>query len=184
MISSIVRSPESIRTVYYLWAFVAMLYAFYIWGHIPVSNVCYALSDQYTPGVYRHYVLLAGKVLLVAFISWLIYLLLKAQQRLLKSIAWIMFASMLFFYYVDLVKISIEYVHFVQYCLLTILLCMIYAKKVYLAIVLALVAGLLDEVYQALPKDPMNWRDTLLNVVGVIWGGLLYWTMHRPKNAN
>ena len=176
MIRSIAHRPDSIRT-FYLWASVVILYAFFIWGHIPVSNVCYALSDQYTPGVYRYYVLLTGKVVLVAFIIGLIYLLLKGQQKLFKTLAWAVFAGVLFVYYADLVKISIEYVHFIQYCLLTILLCKIYPKKLYLAIFLALFAGLVDEVYQAFPKEPMNWRDTLLNVTGVIWGGLLYWTM-------
>lgn len=35
----------------------------------------------------------------------------------------------------------------------------------------------MDETYQAYPAEPMNWRDTLLNVTGVIWGYLLYWTL-------
>ncbi len=173
---SFARNPESIRNVY-LWASVVTLYAFYIWGHIPVSNTCYALSDQYTPSVYRYYVLLTGKVLLGIFITGLIYLLIKSQKKLLKTIAWALFAGILFYYYTDLVKISIEYVHFVQYCLLTILLCKIYADKLIIAILLALFAGLMDEAYQAYPKGPMNWRDTLLNVTGVAWGGLLYWTL-------
>ena len=176
MIRSIARPPETIRTIY-LWASVAILYAFFIWGHIPVSNVCYALSDQYTPSVYRYYVLLTGKILLGIFITSLVYLIVKSQQKLFKTIAWTLFAAVLFFYYADLVKISIEYVHFIQYCLLTILLCKIYSKKLTIAILLALFAGLMDEVYQAYPKGPMNWRDTMLNVTGVIWGGLLYWTM-------
>ncbi|MBT3811825.1 MAG: VanZ family protein [Gammaproteobacteria bacterium] len=183
MIRSIVRNPDALRIVY-LWASVIILYAFYIWGHIPVSNVCYALSDQYTPAVYRYYVLLAGKVLFACFLMSLVYLLAKSQQKLNKTIAWTLFAGVLFFYYADLVKISIEYVHFIQYCLLTILLCKIYAKKSYLAIFLALFAGLMDEVYQAYPKGPINWRDTLLNVTGVIWGGLLYWTMLDAKQKS
>lgn len=182
MIYFIVGNSEFIRTLY-LWASVIILYAFYIWGHIPVSNVCYALSDQYTPGVYRYYVLLTGKILLIAFITSLIYLLLKTRQKLIKTFAWIIFAGVLFFYYADLVKISIEYVHFIQYCLLTILLCKIYAQKLYLAIFLALLAGLMDEAYQAYPKGPMNWRDTMLNVTGVIWGSLLYWTLRDTKKT-
>jgi len=173
---SIAHSPDTSRYIY-LWASVVILYAFFIWGHIPVSNVCYALSDQHTPAVYRYYVLLTGKVILVAFITGLIYLLIKGQQKLLKTITWALFASVLFFYYADLVKISIEYVHFIQYCLLTLLLCKIYSKKLVIAFSLALFAGLMDEVYQAYPKGPMNWRDTMLNVTGVILGGLLYWTM-------
>ena len=176
MLRSISRTPETIRTIN-LWASVVILYAFFIWGHIPVSDVCYALSDQYTPSVYRYYVLLTGKLLLGIFITSLVYLIVKSQQKLFKTIAWLLFASVLFFSYADLVKISIEYVHFIQYCLLTILLCKIYSNKLTIAILLALFAGLMDEVYQAYPKGPMNWRDAMLNVTGVIWGALLYWTL-------
>ncbi len=64
-----------------------------------------------------------------------------------------------------------------------ILLCKIYAKNLTIAILLALFAGLMDEVYQAYPKGPMNWRDAMLNVTGVIWGDLLYWTI-LPNNSS
>lgn len=160
-----------------LWSAVIVLYSFYIWGHIPVSNVCYALSDQYTPKVYRYYILLTGKILLGFFIFSTCYLIIKSRQRLLKATVWILFSLALFLSYDLLVKISIEYIHFIQYCGLTILLCNIFNRKLAIAIVLALFAGLMDEVYQAYPADPMNWRDTMLNVTGVIWGSLLYWTV-------
>ena len=167
-----------------LWALVIFIYAFYIWGHIPISNVCYALSDQYTPNLYRHYVLLTGKVLLIAFIAGLVWLLAKTSQKLLKTAVWLLFATGLIFSYEDLVKIAIEYVHFIQYCVLTILLCKIFVKRQYAAILIALLAGFLDEVYQAYPTDPLNWRDIMLNVTGVIWGWLLFWTLQDVKKGS
>ncbi|NOQ12866.1 MAG: hypothetical protein GQ583_00090 [Methyloprofundus sp.] len=165
-----------------------ILYAFYIWGHIPVSNICYALSDQYTPRVYRDSVILAGKILLVFFIAGTVYLVAKSQQKLLNTLLWILFSLALFFSYESMVKISIEYIHFIQYCSLTIIFCYIFPERLTIAVFLALFAGLMDEVYQAYPAEPMNWRDTLLNVTGVIWGILLYWTQQdtvslKPVNT-
>lgn len=160
-----------------LWTLVIIIYAFYIWGHNPVSNICYALSDQYTPGVYRYFVLLAGKILLVTFIIGLVWVLSRSSQKLIKSSAWLLFATCLFFSYESLVIIAIEYVHFIQYCVLTVMLCKIFTTRQYIAILLALLAGFLDEVYQAYPSNPLNWRDIMLNVTGVLWGWLLFWTL-------
>jgi len=173
---SFVYFPQTTSN-FYLWTAVIILYSFFIWGHIPVSNICYALSDQYSPSVYRHYVLLTGKILLVFFIFIIGYLIIKSQQRLLKLTVWILFSLALFLSYNLLVKISIEYIHFIQYCGLTLLFCNIFPKHLTVAILLALLAGLMDEVFQAYPADPMNWRDTMLNVTGVTWGYLLYWTL-------
>lgn len=96
---------------------------------------------------------------------------------MLKTAAWLLFGACLFFSYESMVKIAIEYVHFVQYGILTVLFCKIFVSRQYVAILLALLAGFLDEVYQAYPGNPLNWRDILLNVTGVIWGWLLYWTL-------
>ena len=164
-----------------LWALVIFIYAFYIWGHIPISNVCYALSDQYTPSVYRYYVQLTGQVLLIAYITGLVWLLARSSQKLLKTIVWLVFATALVLSYESLVKIAIEYVHFIQYCVFTILLCKIFAKRQYVAILLALLAGFVDEVYQAYPAEPLNWRDIMLNVTGVVWGWLMFWTLQDVK---
>lgn len=177
MIRTFIQSPQSVRYLI-LWACVILLYSFYIGGHIPVSDVCYALRDKYSLSVYRATIILTGKILLAAFCAGTVYLLAKSQQKLLKSIVWGIFAAALFFSYDALVKISIEYIHFIQYCGLTLLLCNIFTKRLYIGILLALFLGLMDEVYQAYPTEPMNWRDTMLNVVGVIWGYLLYWTRH------
>lgn len=76
-----------------------------------------------------------------------------------------------------MVKISIEYIHFIQYCILTVLLCNIISSRIYIAILIGILAGFLDELYQAYPTEHFNWRDTILNVTGVIWGWLLYWTL-------
>jgi len=176
MIRSLALSPQLTRHLL-LWACIVILYAFYIWGHIPVSDVCYALRDKYSVSVYRYYILLTGKILLGIFIAATLYLIAKSQQKLLKSIVWGIFSIALFFSYDALVKISIEYIHFIQYCGLTVLLCNIFTKRLYIAILLALFLGLMDEVYQAYPAGPMNWRDTMLNVTGVIWGSILYWTL-------
>lgn len=61
MPSPVTANSENVRLIY-LWTSVTILYAFYIWGHIPISSTCYALSDQHTPAIYHYYVLLAGKV--------------------------------------------------------------------------------------------------------------------------
>lgn len=178
MILSFTEQSQKIR-YWLLWACVIFLYAFYIWGHIPVSEICYALRDAYTLKIYTYYVLLTGKVLLGIFMTGTVYFIAKSRQKLLKSIAWTLFTVTLFFSYEALVKIPIEYAHFIQYCGLTLLLCTIFSKRLAVAILLALFAGLMDEVYQAYPTEPINWRDTLLNVTGVIWGRLVYWTL-RP----
>lgn len=177
------NSPSNLTRTLSLWALALSLYAFYIWGHIPISNICYALSDQYTPAVYRHYVLLTGKALLGIIILMTCFLIINCRQKVLKASVWGLFSLALFFSYDSLVKISIEYIHFIQYCGLSLVLCYIFPKRLVIAFLLALFAGLMDEVYQAYPKDPMNWRDTLLNVTGVIWGGLIYWTLQDSNLA-
>lgn len=88
---SLVAANSTLNCKFFQGVFVAILYAFYLWGHIPVSNICYALSDQYTPEVYRHYVVFIGKGLLLIYLAGLAWLLRKTRHTLLKTIAWILF---------------------------------------------------------------------------------------------
>lgn len=45
----------------------------YIYGHIPISNLCYALRDTYSEAIYIHYIQLTGKTLAAGHVAWLLY---------------------------------------------------------------------------------------------------------------
>jgi VanZ family protein len=160
------------------WGLAAGLYAFYLMGHNPISNICYALRDTYTESVYRHTLQIIGKVLLGLFVLWLAWRLLLTGNKLAKTSVWLIFGGLLANYYGQLVKITIEYVHFIQYCGLTLLVALALNGRVFVALVICLAAGFLDEVYQTFgPVSPLNWRDVSLNVIGVVWGGMVWWTL-------
>lgn len=164
------------------WGLAAGLYSFYLLGHNPVSNVCYAVRDTYTEPVYRKALESIGKVLLGTFLLWLGWQLTRTSQKLLKGVIWLLFGSLLVYYYEQMVKITIEYIHFIQYCGLTLVVAMALKGRIFCAMAFCLLAGFLDEIYQTFaPVSPLNWRDIGLNVTGVIWGSLVWWTLRSDQ---
>ncbi|NOT86058.1 MAG: VanZ family protein [Methylococcaceae bacterium] len=163
-----------------LWMLAAVLYGFYLGGHNPVSNLCYALRDIYTEVVYRRSLQMIGKLLLGFYVVWLVWQLTLTANKVRKIGVWLIFAGVLTYYYNDMVKITIEYVHFIQYCALTLVVTKALNGRILIAMAICLLAGFLDEVYQTLaPISALNWRDVSLNVTGVVWGGLLWWTIKK-----
>ncbi len=164
--------------------FAVLLYLFNIYGHIPVSNVCYYLRDTYTEATYTLTIQLTGLALAALFSSYLCLRLIRPSVQYPKLGAWLLFGGIIAYYYQQLIVFAIEYVHFMQYALFT--LCLITAchQRLLLALSLSLLAGFFDEVYQAYhPSAPLNWRDILLNVIGVSAGGLLHWSLAPTPRA-
>lgn len=172
-----------VRQLSPFWLLLAIaLYLFYLYGHIPVSDICYALRDRYTEQVYTATIQLIGKLLIVAHLVWLAYRLSRPKLQFLKLFVWTIFALTLATLYTQLVVFAIEYVHFMQYCLFTWVLWHLFANRILPTLVTSLVAGFLDEVYQAYhPGSPLNWRDISLNAIGVLWGYLVIWTTEQPE---
>ncbi|MCX7087586.1 MAG: VanZ family protein [Methylococcales bacterium] len=139
---------------------------------------CTCFICSYTEAVYRNAILAVGKILLGVYVLWLVWCLRLTAHKWLKISVWLLFAGVLTTYYNDMVKISIEYVHFMQYCGLTIVVAYALRGRALLACAVCLLAGFMDEVYQTLePVSQLNWRDVGLNVTGCVWGWLLLWTL-------
>ncbi len=166
------------RQVPQFWLFIAIaLYLFFIYGHIPVSDICYALRDSYSEPVYTATIQLIGKVLVVVHLAWLGYRLSRPKLQYFKLFVWTIFALTLAALYNQLVVFAIEYIHFMQYCLFTCVLLRLFDHRILPTIITSLIAGFLDEVYQAYhPGSPLNWRDISLNAIGVLWGYLVIWS--------
>jgi VanZ family protein len=178
MNGSILQRDTSNSRVIALWALATGMYVFYLLGHNPVSNVCYALRDTYTEAVYRHALQIIGKLLLSLYVVWLGWRLTLTANKLIKTGVWLVFAGLLTYYYEQMVKITIEYVHFIQYACLTLVVAAALNGRIFIAVLICLLAGFLDEIYQTLmPVSQLNWRDVGLNVTGVVWGGLVWWTL-------
>ncbi len=161
-----------------------LTYVFYLVGHIPFSELCYFLRDSYGLELYRRVIQIIGLVLLIVFILWGIWRLWRTPQRLLKAATWLILMLTMGYYYVDLIKFDIEYIHFIQYCALVIVLFQAFKRRYLSAMILCIGLGLLDELYQAYhPDGPFNWRDALLNVLGVLWGGLVLWTLETHEDS-
>ncbi|MEQ1638659.1 MAG: VanZ family protein [Methylococcales bacterium] len=180
MKSSIVQGYVLNNQLIAYWGLALSVYGFYLEGHNPVSNLCYALRDTYSEAVYRYTLQIIGKLLLGFYVVWLGRQLSLTGNKIIKSVVWVIFGGLLTYYYNDMVKITIEYVHFIQYALLTLIVVKALNGSVFVAMLLCLLAGFLDEVYQTLePLSQLNWRDVGLNVTGVIWGGLVFWTLRK-----
>ncbi len=162
-----------------------LIYVFYLIGHIPVSEFCYYLRDTYSFAVYQYYILLTGKSLLMLLIVWLVWQLKTTQKRLQKTGLWLIFLLGVGYFYHDLIVFDIEYIHFIQYCSLTVVFFQALKKRYWIALLLSLGLGFLDELYQAYhPSGPLNWRDVLLNVLGVVAGGLVLLTVEKNKHQS
>lgn len=166
------------RTFSFYWIVILSVYLFYIFGHEPISQVCYYLSDTYTKEVYSYYVKLIGKIIGALFSIFIIWGITKTNYKKIKILLWSVFGVFMFTTYNIIVLISIEYVHFIQYCILTWLLFYACKEKYAIAFIVSVFAGIADEVYQAVGVGPLNFRDTLLNVVGSLLGLLLVSTIH------
>lgn len=171
------------------WILGFLMYVFYLVGHSPVSDVCYYLRDTYTEAVYRFYIQLTGKVLLALHLFWVAGRLGMTSDSLKKTGLWSIFIASTGYYYHALIKFDIEYVHFIQYCCLTMVMFYALKQRYPGAIAICLAAGLLDESYQAnLSIEAINWRDVLLNVLGVVWGWLVLQTLEvkddYPESVN
>lgn len=184
MINSFLTQSASTQRRLKLWGLAAALYVFYLLGHIPVSNICYALRDRYTEPVYRQTLEIIGWLLLGVFVLWLGWRLWLTQYKAVKALAWLVFGGLLANYYAQIVKITIEYVHFIQYCGLTLVVAAALNNRIWVALIICLGAGFLDEVYQAANSpDLLNWRDIGLNITGCVWGLLIWWTVKVDNNV-
>lgn len=162
-----------------------LMYVFYLLGHIPVSEFCYYLRDTYSFAVYQYYILLTGKMLLGLLIVGILWQLKTTQNRLLKIGLWLSFLLGVGYFYHDLIVFDIEYIHFIQYCVLTVVLFHAFKKRYWLALLLGFGLGVLDELYQAYhPPVPLNWRDVLLNILGAVAGGLVLLTVEKNKHSS
>lgn len=164
---------------HYLYAGCALLlYGFYLAGHFPVSDLCYYLRDTYSEPVYNKTIQVAGMLLVAAFAFAILLRLIHPVIQYLKLLVWSLFALTLAYYYQQLIVFAIEYIHFIQYIVFTIVVFCASKRRLLITIGVCLLAGLLDEMYQAQHQNsPLNWRDVLLNVIGVFWGCLLLWSV-------
>ncbi len=160
-----------------LWGVCFGVYMFYVFGHRPVSDVLMYLSDKHSEKVYAHYVVMTGKILLAVFFLLLAGVLHRATQKAAKLFAWLLLVALVYVNYHRMVSYSVEYVHFIQYFILTVVLFYATGRNPVVTAVISLMAGVLDESYQTGWVEPINWRDCVLNMVGTASGFLFVWTM-------
>jgi hypothetical protein len=178
----------------FLIIFTLIYTALGIYWHNHVARVLGGVYPEYTFGInVRENSVVFSLIILSILVLYFIYKLIKGKRRFITLLYWVLFAELIVFFYYMISLHPIEIIHFLQYGSVTYLLglCFDIKRKKFLFATIIFwgsVIGIFDEILQ---YYLINWaqkyldiNDFLVNVLGSIFGAMLYYGFKDINELN